>query len=97
MGIITESDIFGAFTEILGGGKDGMRLELIIGKTSGDLYLILKTLERYRVDILAITVHDNFSDTQRLVTLKIETSDRAVVLDHLRRTKIRINRIEGDM
>lgn len=95
-GIITESDIFAAFMEVLGAGGEGARIEMIIGKESRDLYSVMDIFRRYEVFVQAITVHHGFGENQRLLTIRVLGEELGDMLDALRRSGARINRIMPD-
>lgn len=96
VGIITESDIFAAFTEVLGGNSAGVRVELIIGKSNKEIYSFLDVFKKYRLNLQAITVHHDFGENQRLVTVKIVGSDCDDVLEILQDMRFQINRVTTD-
>ncbi len=93
-GIITESDIFAAFMEVLGAGGDGARIEMIIGKESRDLYNVMDIFRRYDIVIQAITVHHGFGENKRLLTIRVLGEELDDMLDALRRSGAQINRIQ---
>jgi len=62
VGIITKSDIFSAFMEVLGAGGDGARFEMIIGKESRALYAVMDVFKRYDIFVQAITIHHDFGE-----------------------------------
>lgn len=93
VGIITESDIFAAFMEVLGAGGDGARIEMIIGKKSRDLYDIMDIFKRYDIFVQAITVHHGYGDNQRLLTIRVMGEEIDDMLEALRRSGAQINRI----
>lgn len=99
VGIITESDIFQAFMEILGVNEEGVRIEMVISKKTEDIYAIMEILKRYRTSIRAITIHNEFSKNQRLLTFKIQGDQFEETLKTLRKTGAQINSIqeEGDL
>lgn len=94
VGIITESDVFSAFVEVLGAGEEGARIEMIIRKKSSDLYDVIDLFRRYDMSIQAITIHDCFSGTLRLVTLRVMGEELDDMLDALRSSGAQINRIQ---
>ncbi len=96
LGIITESDIFAAFTEVLGGKNEGVRIELIISKSSKEIYSVLDIFKRYDIFIQAITVHHDFGENQRLLTAKISGDEYDEMLDTLRSSGVQINRITDE-
>lgn len=94
VGIITESDVFSAFMEVLGAGEEGARIEMIIGKKSSDLYDIIDIFRRYDMSIQSITIHHGFSGTQRLVTFRVIGEELDDMLDALRISGAQINSIQ---
>lgn len=94
VGIITESDIFQAFMEILGVNEEGVRIEMVISKKTEDIYAIMEILKRYRTSIRAITIHNEFSKNQRLLTFKIQGDQLEETLKTLRKTGAQINSIQ---
>jgi len=94
VGIITESDIFAAFMEVLGAGGEGARIEMIIGKGSRDLYSVMDIFRRYDVLIQAITVHHGFAENKRLLTIRVLGEELDDMLDDMRRSGAQINRIQ---
>ncbi len=96
IGIITESDIFLAFMDILGAKEEGVRIEVIISKKREDLYIIFEIFKRYRVSIKTITVHNDFSPKQRLITMKIIGEELDGTLNALRKSGAQINSIQEE-
>ena len=95
VGIITESDIFAAFMEVLGAGKEGARIEMIISNKSRDLYDIMEIFRQYDISLQAITVHHGFGENQRLVTIRVMGDELDDMLDALRKSGAQINRIQA--
>lgn len=95
IGIITESDIFRAFMEVLGGNEDGIRVEMIMSQKSEDFYDILNILKRYGMIVVALTIHNNFGKNQRLLTLKLKGEEFDTTLTALRKFGVQVNFIEG--
>lgn len=96
VGIITESDIFAAFSDILGGDREGVRLELLIGKEPRALYDVLDIFKRYDIFIQAVTVFRDFSPRQCLVTARLDGRELQLMLESLRKEGVQISRILGD-
>jgi len=94
VGIITESDIFSAFMEVLGAGGDGARIEMIIGKESRALYAVMDVFKRYDIFVQAITVHHDFGENKRLLTIRVRGEELEEMIDALRRSGAQINRIQ---
>lgn len=95
-GIITESDIFKAFLELLGPEDEGTRIEFIISKKSGDLYEVLDIFKRYDIFVQAIAIHHNFGENQRLLTTRLAGNEIEPMLDALRSSGVVINSIEDN-
>ncbi len=96
VGIITESDVFAAFTEILGANVEGIRIEMIVGKKTREFYAIIDVFKRYHISVQAITVHHDFGENQQLVTVKVLGDECDEMLDSLRESGAQINRIIND-
>ena len=96
VGIITESDIFLAFMEILGVNQDGVRIEMIISKKTEDFYTILEIFKRYKISILAVTFHNDYGPKQRLLTMKITGDELDSTLNALRKSGVQINSIQEE-
>lgn len=96
VGIITESDIFRAFMEIFAVNEDGVRVEIIMGKTSDEFYDLLGVLRRYGVLILSMSIHHNYGKNQRLITMKIDGEDLEYAFNAARKLGVQINYIQDD-
>jgi acetoin utilization protein AcuB len=93
VGIITESDIFRAMTEILGAGQDGARVELKIGHGSKDLFQIVKLCKQFDVSITAISIYHDFSPEHQLLTLRLDGDEIDTLIEALWESGCQINRI----
>jgi acetoin utilization protein AcuB len=93
VGIITESDIFRALTEILGAGKNGARVEMKIGQSSKELFQVVKLCKQFDVAITAISIYQDFSPEHRLLTLRLDRDELDDLIDSLRQSGCQINRI----
>lgn len=97
VGIITESDVFAAFMEIMGFDRSGYRLELIIGKSPRELYSVLDIFKRYDMRLQSFAIHEGFGVSQILVTTKVDGDEFDEMIESLRGAKIQIHRIsEGE-
>lgn len=94
VGIITESDIFSAFMEVLGAGADGARIEMSISKDAQAFYKVMDIFKRYDIFVQAITVHHDFGENKRLLTIRVRGEDLDAMIDALRRSGSQINRIQ---
>jgi acetoin utilization protein AcuB len=93
VGIITESDIFGALTEILGAGRNGARIELKIGPGSKDIFQIVKLCKQFDILITAISIYHDFSPEHQLLTIRLEGEELNALIDALWQSGCQINRI----
>ncbi|MBU3946299.1 MAG: CBS domain-containing protein [Proteobacteria bacterium] len=93
VGIITESDIFRALTEILGAGKNGARVELKIGHSAKDLFQIVKLCKQFDIAITAISIFQDFSPEHQLLTVRLDGEELDGLIDALWESGCQINRI----
>lgn len=93
VGIITESDIFRALTEILGAGKNGARVELKIGHGPKDLFQVVKLCKQFDITITAISIYQDFSPEYDLLTVRLDGEDLDGLIDALWQSGCQINRI----
>jgi acetoin utilization protein AcuB len=93
VGIITESDIFRALTEILGAGKKGARIELKIGRGSNDLFQIVKLCKQFDISITAMSTYQDFSPEHQLLTIRLDGEELNALIDALWQSGCQINRI----
>ena len=96
VGIITESDIFTAFAEVLGVDSLGVRIEMIISKSIKDIYVVLDVLKKHGVNLLNIALHNDFGENQRLLTVKLAGDDVDDAIESLRDKNVQINRVIED-
>ncbi len=71
VGIITETDIFKAFTELSGIGNPGVRIELQISKNKSSFYAVMEICRQFDMDLGAVALHRNFSHNQQLLTIRV--------------------------
>lgn len=96
VGIITESDIFQAFIEILGGNDEGVRIELSIDNEARSLYRTLDIFKLHEMLLLTMTVCNDFSSENRLVTIRFRGDDIDPLIDDLWSSGCKINSIIRD-
>lgn len=92
-GIITETNIFDAFLEILGAKKPGARIELKIDHSPASFYAMLQLFKKNEMTILGITVYPDYSEEHQLVTLKVQGEKLDNLIDALWDSGLQINRI----
>jgi acetoin utilization protein AcuB len=93
VGIITESDIFQAFIEILGGNDEGVRIELSIGIEAEAIYKTLDIFKKHEMLLLTMTVCNDFSTESRLLTVRFRGEDIDPLIDDLWSSGSKINSI----
>jgi len=93
VGIITESDIFRALTEILGAGKNGARVEMKIGHGPKDLFQVVKLCKQFDIALTAISIYQDFSPEHNLLTVRLDGEDLDGLIDALWQSGCQINRI----
>ena len=93
VGIITESDIFQAFIEILGGNAEGVRVEMSIGNKAEALYRTLDLFKKHEMLLLSLTVCNDFSADSRLLTIRFCGEEIDALIDDLWSNGCKINSI----
>lgn len=93
VGIITESDILAAFMEVLGEHRGGVRIEMVINKGTRPFYQALNVFKQYDMEVQAITLFHDFGENQQLLTIRVTGEELEDMLDGLRKSGIKINRI----
>jgi len=93
VGIITESDIFQAFIEILGGNDEGVRIELSIGSEARSIYRTVDIFKKHDMHLLTLTACNDYSSDNRLLTLRFRGEDIDPLIDDLWSSGCKINSI----
>lgn len=75
-GIITETDLFKVFLELLGARERGVRLTVKVPEGKGMLPLITGTISRLEGHVLALTTWTGEEPGTRIVTVKVSGVDR---------------------
>jgi len=96
VGIITETNIFDAFLEVLGAKKQGARIEIKIDHKPASFYAMLQVFKKCEMTILGITVFPDFSEEHQLVTLKVQGENIDKLIDSLWDSGLQINRLHKD-
>lgn len=89
VGIITESDIFRAFIEMLGDGKKGLRYTLRIKNTPGEIAHIVNLIAKENINIMSMATFPA-EDTEEYgyLVLRLETEDLTFVNEIFRKNNI---------
>lgn len=93
VGIITESDVFQAFIEILGGNEEGVRIELSIGTEARSIYRTVDIFKKHDMHLLKLTICNDGSSDSRLLTLRFRGEDVDPLIDDLWSSGCKINSI----
>lgn len=93
VGIITESDIFMALTEILGAGKNGARIEMKIGHGPNELFQVVKLCKQFAITITAISLYQDFSPEHDLLTVRLDGENLNDLIEAFWQSGCQINRI----
>lgn len=96
VGIITETNIFDAFLEVLGARKHGARLEIKIDRQPASFYAMLQIFKKCEMTILSLTVFSDYSEEYQLVTLKVQGEKMDKLIDSLWDSGLHINRMHTD-
>lgn len=75
-GMITETDLFKIFLELLGARERGVRLTVKVPERKGMLRLITGTISRLEGHVLALTTWTGEEPGTRIVTVKVSGVDR---------------------
>lgn len=96
VGIITETNIFDAFLEILGAKKEGARIELKVDRSQQAFYAMMQVFKKCQMTVLGMTVFPDFSETHQLITLKVQGEDMDKLVDSLWAAGLQINRMHTE-
>jgi acetoin utilization protein AcuB len=82
-GIITETDLFKIFTELLGAREPGVRMTIKVEEGKGMLPLITGTISRLEGHVLALTAWTGEEPGTRVVTVKVSGVDRDKLVNNI--------------
>ncbi len=90
VGIITETDIFKTFVEILGGREKVLRLTLDVTEGKGVLASIANEIVRNNGNILSLATFFCKDENERIITVKVTDAPKEPLLEGLEATGIRV-------
>lgn len=93
VGIITESDIFQAFIEMLDGDGEGARIEVQTGHDKSAIYTVIDTCKRFEMELTAIAVYRNLGPEQQLLTFRVTGKNLEQMVDALWKDGAKVKRI----
>src|SRR5690606_3353007 len=79
VGIITETDIFRAFVEVMGGGEPGLQIDLGVADEQGQLAAIANALAGVGSNFVSITTFEGEEATHGILSIKEQGADEAAV------------------
>ena len=89
-GIITETDIFRTFVEILGGREKGLRLTLDVTEGKGVLAAIANEILRNNGNILSLATFFCKDETERIITVKVTEAPKEALLEGLNAAGVKV-------
>lgn len=90
VGIITETDIFKTFVEILGGREKGLRLTLDVTERKGQLADITSEIVKQNGNILSLATFSGRNATDRIITVKVTDAAREPLLKGLEAQGVKV-------
>jgi acetoin utilization protein AcuB len=76
VGMITETDIFKAFTELLGGGEHGLRVEVSVPEEKGVLAQLTQAIFGMGGNIISLGTFDGADGGKRVLLVKVSDVDK---------------------
>ena len=90
VGIITETDIFKTFVEILGGREKGLRLTLDVTERKGELAAIAGEIAKHDGNIISVATFSGLNATDRIITVKVTDAPREPLLKALEAKGVKV-------
>ncbi len=83
VGIITESDIFKIFLEVMGWGEQGTRIEILVDDKPGVLAKISSIIKEFNVNIVSIVTAKAEEPGKRILIMRIKTENPEPVINEI--------------
>jgi acetoin utilization protein AcuB len=90
VGIITETDIFKTFVEILGGREKGLRLTLDVTEKKGVLAAIATEIAKQNGNIISVATFSGRNANDRIITVKIVGAPKESLLKSLETACVKV-------
>jgi acetoin utilization protein AcuB len=90
VGIITETDIFKTFVEILGGREKGLRLTLDVTERKGELASIAGEIAKQDGNIISVATFSGRNATDRIITVKVTGASKEPLLKGLEAKGVKV-------
>ena len=95
VGIITDTDIFKSFVELLGGREQGLRLTLDVTEGKGALAAIANEIAREDGNIISLATFSGKDASDRIITVKVTGARKEALLKGLESQGVKVlNAIE---
>lgn len=83
VGIITESDIFKIFLEVMGWGEQGSRLEILVEDKPGALAKISNVIKEFNVNIISVVTAKADEAGKRILIMRIKTDNPGPIINEI--------------
>jgi acetoin utilization protein AcuB len=83
VGIITETDIFKTFVEIMGGREKGLRLTLDVTERKGELAAVAGEIAKHNGNIVSMATFSGLNATDRIITVKVTGAPKELLIKDL--------------
>lgn len=90
VGIVTTSDVFRAFVQVMGVTEPGTRLEIVLGTAPQDLARVGQVLADQRAGVLSMVTEPGPEPGTRTVVLRLDTINPTRVITALERAGLRV-------
>lgn len=90
VGIITDTDIFKSFVEMLGGRKPGLRLTLDVTEGKGALAAIANEIAREDGNIMSLATFSGMGVGDRIITVKVDGAPKEGLLKGLETNSVKV-------
>ena len=90
IGIITETDIFKTFVEIMGGREEGLRLTLDVTEKKGMLAAIAKEIFKQNGNIISVATFSGHNASDRIITVKVVEAPKQPLLKNLETAGVKV-------
>jgi len=92
VGIITHTDIFDAFLDLLAINRKGLRINLRVDDTPEVLVNIFQILEKYKVKVENLVTME-IKGEQHLMVLRLNTTDSKPIVDDFKAAGFKIESV----
>jgi acetoin utilization protein AcuB len=83
VGLITETDLFRVFLELMGAQQDGVRVTVLVPDVVGELDVLTHAIADAGGEFIALSQFSGDTSTDRVVTFKVRGMDEALVQEKI--------------